>query len=318
MQHGLIAGDQLASMGYSEKAVRHLVGRGDLQRLSCGVYRVAGSPDTVQQRRLAAVLDAGDGAALSHQSSSASWGIGSRTAVMHVIRHRRGAAPPVSLGIVHEARELLDHHVFVRDGVPTTTPARTIVDLAARGHPLAMARMLDIAWSRRLVNIGELANVVTEVRGRGRRGVRLLDELIEERKFLPRPGSALEVRFEEILRRAGLPRLRRQVHLSDEEGWIGCVDFVVADLPVVFFVDSATYHSSLTDGRHDDRQTGRLRAAGYQVERFPDTEILFDAAAVVRRARSTLVPAGVSAPTGAENPARTGWGPGPGWGTTAA
>jgi very-short-patch-repair endonuclease len=304
-QHGLIAGAQLASMGCSEKAIRHLRERGRLERLSARVYRIAGSAETLQQRRLAAVLDAGEGAALSHTAANAAWGVGRRASVMDVIRPRRGNAPRTSLGRVHEARELFDHHVVVRHGVPITTPARTIVDLAATGHPAAIARLLDTAWSRRLLNIGGVANVVAEVRDRGRSGVRLLDELIEERKLLPRPGSALEIRFESIVHRRGLPTLRRQVHISDDEGWIGCVDFVAGDLPLVFFVDGDAFHSSLTDRRHDDRQTRRLNAAGYLVERFSDAHVLFDEPRVARLAHHAFVLARESAPGGAESRART-------------
>jgi very-short-patch-repair endonuclease len=209
------------------------------------------------------------------------------------------------LAQVHESRDLYQHHLALRERIPITSPARTVVDLAATAHPKRVERILDAAWSRRLLNIGELADIVFEVRGRGRSGVRLLDELIEARKKMPRPGSALEMRYVDVLQRHGLPTMRRQVHLSDEEGWIGCVDFVANDNPLVVFIDGAAWHTSLTDRRHDDRQTTRIRALGYEVARFSDAQVLFEEDAIVTTLRPLLVPARFSAPMGAEKRART-------------
>jgi very-short-patch-repair endonuclease len=172
--------------------------------------------------------------------------------------------------------------------VPTTIPARTVIDLAATSHPERVERILDAAWSRRLLGIGEVANILDEVRGKGRSGSRLIAELVEARKFKPRPGSALEMHFVRGLERFGLPALRRQVHLSDEEGWIGCVDFVAETASVVLFIDGAAWHTSVTDRRHDDRQTTRIRALGYHVERITDLEVLYEEPQLMDRLRPLL------------------------------
>lgn len=208
-QHGVIAGYQLASIGLSEKARRHLLRRGALERVSRAVFRVAGSPDTLQQRRMAAVLDAGPGAALSHDAAAAAWGMGHDAHPrLQVVRARRGTAPRVSLARVHEVRDLRTHHVIAMDGVPTTTPARTVVDLAATTYPDRVARILDAAWASRLLGIGEVANIVAEVRGRGRAGVVLLDDLQDRRLraagYLVERFSDAEILYDEpaVLRRA--------------------------------------------------------------------------------------------------------------------
>jgi hypothetical protein len=289
-QHGLVRLDQLREIGASSAARRHLVESGALEQLSVSVFRVAGSPDTLLQQRMAAVLDAGPGASLSHGSATESWGLGRRRHVHHEVARMRRITPREShLGMVHVVRDLLPHHVVLRHGVPTTTPARTVVDLAATSAPTFVERVLDIAWARRLLNIGEVDNIVREVRKKGRAGVRLMDGLLEPRRFRPRPGSALELRFEEILAQNRLPAMRPQVHLYDDEGWIGCVDYVAVAVPLVVFVDGAAWHTSLTDQRHDDMQTRRIRAIGYDVERVSDAEILFDGRALARRLRPLLL-----------------------------
>jgi very-short-patch-repair endonuclease len=289
-QHGLVRLDQLTGLGYSSSARRHLACAGVLEQLSVCVFRIAGSADTPAQRRMAAVLDAGRDAVLSHDAAVESWGLGRRPRGRYDVARPRRVTPRSShLGTVHVVRDLVPHHVVGRDGIPTTTPARTILDLAATTFPDRVERLLDAAWSRRLLNIGELANIVWEVRKKGRAGVVLLDALIEARKNRPRPGSVLELKYEDILRRHGLPKMRPQVHLHDEQGWIGCVDYVGDDIPVVVFVDGAVFHSSLTDQRHDDLQTRRIEALGYHVERISDGQILFEEYEVVRRLRPLLL-----------------------------
>jgi very-short-patch-repair endonuclease len=289
-QHGLVSLQQLRDAGASAGARRHLVDTGTLQQLSVSVFRVAGSPDTLTQRRLAAVLDGGVDAVLSHGAAAESWGLGRRFFDPYeVARHRRVTPRETHLGMVHVMRDLQPHHIVRRHGVPTTTPARTIVDLAAVAPPPVVASKLDIAWSRRLLNIGEVDNIVREVRKKGRAGVVLMDELLGVRRYRPRPGSALELRFEQILADRGLPAMRPQVHLYDDQGWIGCVDYVGADVPLVVFVDGATWHTSLTDCRHDDLQTSRIKAIGLEVVRISDAEILFDPRAVARRLRPLLL-----------------------------
>jgi hypothetical protein len=269
-QHGLITAAQLARLGWSKGARRHLVDAGALVPLSGSVLKVAGSPSTLAQRRMAVVLDAGPDAALSHESAADAWGIGrARGHELHVVRSRRVTPRETHLAAVHVVRDLRPGHVVRLRGVPIATPARVVLDEAGRvgqWAPNYVERLLDRAWSKRLLNIGELSNLVTEVRRRGRSGVRLLDALVEARWQRP-------------------PAMRSQVNLSDEEGWIGCVDYLAEWAPLVVFIDGAAFHTSLTDCRHDDRQTRRLEAAGYRVERISDAEVLFDEPAVVRRLR---------------------------------
>jgi putative AbiEi antitoxin of type IV toxin-antitoxin system len=289
-QHGLVRLDQLVQLGASPGARRHLVDSGVLDQLSVSVFRVAGAPQSLAQRRMAAVLDAGVDAVLSHDAAAEAWGLTRRPRASFDVARRRRVTPRSShLGSVHVVRDLQAHHVVRRNGIPTTTPARSVVDLAATTYPDRVERLLDAAWSRRLLNIGELASIVWEVRKKGRAGVVLLDQLVAQRWNRPRPGSALELRYEDILRRHGLPPMRPQVHLHDDEGWIGCVDYVGVDVPLVVFVDGAAFHTSLTDQRHDDLQTRRIQALGYHVERISDAQILFTELEIVRRLRPLLL-----------------------------
>ena len=286
-QHGLVHRSQLTAAGYSRDTVALLVRNGVLERLSSQVLRLRGAPATSGQRRLAAVLDAGGGAALAHLSAAHVWGMARRSPRRdHVVkprdeRHRRTP----HIGLVHTARRLLPSHVVHVDGLPVTTPARTIVDLALTEPFGRVARLLDNAWGRRLLSIGELTGVLDEVRCRGRRGVLLLDHLLAERIGHRAPESGLEVRFEQILRRHRLPAMDRQVDIGDGAGWFCRADFARLVDGVAGFVDGATFHRALLDRRHDDAQTARLRAMGLRVFRVSDAQILYDAPSVARAVR---------------------------------
>ena len=237
---------------------------------------------------MAAVLDGGPGAALGFRSAAAVWGMYRRSEGRpHIIRPRRDQhrrTPP--LGIVHTSRRLPRDHVVTIGGIPVTTPARTVVDLALVDPLGRVARMLDTAWGHRLLTIGELAGVLADVRSRGRRGVRVLDHLIAERLGHRAPESGLEVRFEQILRRGGLPSMSRQVDIGDDDGWICRADFARLDDGLVGFIDSDTYHRALLDRQHDDSHTRRLRAAGLRVFRVSDAAILYDARGVTNAVRT--------------------------------
>src|SRR6201999_1988643 len=74
-QHGVVTARQLLALGLDDAAVWRDVEAGRLHRVHRGVYAVGHSRLTREGRWLAAVLRCGEGAALSHRSAAALWGI---------------------------------------------------------------------------------------------------------------------------------------------------------------------------------------------------------------------------------------------------
>src|SRR5690242_16501161 len=72
-QFGLVTRDQALAAGLSEDAIGRRVRSGRWVRLHPNVYRLAGAPDTWEQRILAAVLAAGPTAIASHLSAAVLW-----------------------------------------------------------------------------------------------------------------------------------------------------------------------------------------------------------------------------------------------------
>ena len=77
------------------------------------------------------MLAAGPGAVLSHRSAAALWGLRKGSAI-EVTSERHCRRP----GITAYRNAFRSDEVTVRDGIPTTTVARTLLDLAAVLPPI--------------------------------------------------------------------------------------------------------------------------------------------------------------------------------------
>ena len=289
-QHGLISRSQLRSTGAARTDLHHRLRIGMLQRLSPRVLKIGGSPDTPAQHALAAVLDVGEKAALSHASAAAWWQVpGYRLDPRHTTSLRQGRVRASHISTVHQPLLLTSTQVTTLHAVPVTTPARTIFDLAAREHPMRVERALDFALSHRLTNNAELHHMLRVLARRGRSGIVTMRELLAQRPLDERqPDSNLERRFRKIAREAGFTALQAQFDIADEAGWIARVDFVDSTLRIAIEIDSVIHHSALTDRRHDAATTARLIAAGYTVLRFTEVEIFFDPDRVIAALRAAF------------------------------
>src|SRR4051794_23160785 len=122
-QHGVVTRRQASALGTLLTPPRW-------EACSSRVMRAAGSPRTDRQRLMAAVLDGGAGAVASHSAAAWLWrvpGFGLRT--IDVTRPRRRSRRPSTLAVLHEPRLLPEHHCTVVDGIPVTTPERTLCDI---------------------------------------------------------------------------------------------------------------------------------------------------------------------------------------------
>jgi very-short-patch-repair endonuclease len=289
-QHGTVSWEQARGLGFSRAGLHRRRNRGEWVDATPRVLLLHGAPASAQQDAMIAVLDAGPGAFLSHHSAAGLWSLpGFRLSDLHVTRPRDGARRVSRRAALHSCRVVHGSHVTVQDGIPVTTPARTIFDLAALVHPLRVKRALETAWSKRLLDGVRMAGVLDDLGKRGRAGTTIMRELLADRgpDYIP-PDSGLESRFNDILVRDGQRPMERQVHVGGET-WLGRVDFYDREARLIVQIDSARYHSALVDKQADDAQTAALKNAGFRVLRFSDFEVWYCAAEVaakVRRARS--------------------------------
>jgi very-short-patch-repair endonuclease len=286
-QHGLATTDQLHRLGFERSQIDHLVARGLVDRVGPRLVRLRGAPETPLQALMARVLDAGPRAALSHTTALAHWGVrGFVTSPVHVVRHRDEGDRPARGTIVHEVRSLPVEEVRQLDGIPVVSPALGLLQLAGmrNAHPARVGRAIDAAWADRMVSYRSLDALIARMSQRGRPGLGLLRELVQERgpAYVP-PASNLEARVAQLLVDVGLPQMRRQVDSGDGEGWIGRVDFRATDLPVILEVQSERFHVGLTSEDDDRRRRQRLGAAGFEIVEVTDVEIFHRPEVLVER-----------------------------------
>src|SRR3954454_19480395 len=203
-QHGVVSRAQLLDLRLGADAIKHRVALGRLHPLYRGVYAVGHTALRSEAWWMAAVLAVGPGAALSYRSAAELWGIrnGSRARIdVSVPRHRRSTAR-LEVHVV----EMQPDEVTVEDGIRLTTPARTLLDLAAVVSPEHVKAAFDEAEVRRLTSPTSLHALVA--RYPGRRGTRAVRRIVDDhrRNGAPIPTSILERRLLTLLDANGLPK----------------------------------------------------------------------------------------------------------------
>ena len=236
---------------------------------------------------MAAVLDAGPDAWLSHMSAGGWWDLpGVRVEPFHVTRRKGVGRRRSDLAVVHEMTDIDRRHVTVLNGVPVVRPELMAYQLFASLHTLRAERLVESAWRERLLSGRSLRRVLAELAEQGRNGTIALRDYVERRgdDYLP-PASNLEARFGQVLAEAGEPKMRRQVD-SGGDHWIGRVDFADEELPLRVEIQSEKYHSALCDKEDDAARLAALRAAGFTVLEFTDIDVWHRPRAVVAGVRA--------------------------------
>lgn len=288
-QHSVVSRCQARNLGADRWALRRRVASGRWQLATPEVLRLAGVAGSFTQGCMVAVLHAGEGAAVSHLAAAALWGVPGFSEERVEVSRQRGAARHRSLPArLHEPRYLPEHHCTVRYGVPVTSVARTMFDLSARLHPQRTERALENALTRKLVTLKALHAVTIELVEHGRTGSALMRQLLADRGvgYIP-PASGLEARFLALLAAAGLDLPACQVDLGGES-WIGRVDFYYCHVRLIIEIDSDIHHTAKLDIESDERRDAALRAAGFEVLRIKENELLNQPRLVVAKVRAAL------------------------------
>ena len=224
-QHGVLADHQLVDR-LDPPDRRRVFQHPELERLTARVRRHRVTPVTAVQAAMAAVLDHGRHAMLWGKSAAAHWGFGPfRITPVHVAVPRPHRSRPAGLGQRHVLGSIGEADRTTFDGIPISRPELTLLWIAGAlthrfGHERAAAKfepILDDAWRRRLVDGCWLHALAERAGGRGRSGIVVLRQALEQRPPSYRPaGSRLEERFESILPERVRVDLARQVTVGVE------------------------------------------------------------------------------------------------------
>lgn len=181
-QHGAISREQLRAAGMGDGAIDYAVNLGRLHRVFRGVYAL-GSPLRDQRGHLrAATLACGLGTVVSHRSAAALLGLIDKEPVVIDVIAPGSRGRGIDGVRFHRVRAPRPEEVGTVDGIPCTSPARTLVDLAGTVGDWTLRSAFERAAQRRMLDIPMIEASIDP----GRRGIRSLMALVEHwRKAAP-------------------------------------------------------------------------------------------------------------------------------------
>ena len=168
------------------------------------------------------------------------------------------------------------------DGVPVTSPTRTIVDLAVTESPVRLTAALDGALRDRQTTETFLLERIASLRGKGRYGIPKLLSVIEGAEPSRGGHSWPERRFLELVAAAGLPTPLAQTVLSHVGKRQIRVDMYFPGSPIVVEVMGFRYHRTPMQLQQDAVRLNRLQMDGYVVLQFTYSDIVERPTEVVR------------------------------------
>jgi len=244
------------------------VAEGQLHVLYRGVYAVGHRALGVTGRRWAAVLACGDGAVLSHASAAAAWEIRpSASGLIDVSVNRGGRTRRPGIRL-HCRRFLPATDITQIDGLPITTPARTVLDLAADGlRGRKLEAVLDQA-ERKLLDFSDIEGVLR--RCHRQPGTAALRTVLERYA----PGSVdtrsrLEEMCIELCDGHGIPRPSTNVVVAGRTR-----DLFWPHAPLVVEADSYKWHRSPSRLSDDRQRDVELTLAGIPYVRFTYEQVV--------------------------------------------
>lgn len=246
-----------------KKAIDGRLRRGRLHEYFRGVYVVGARRIGRRGRWMAAVLAAGEGALLSHRSAARLWRLlppaGERVDVTcppgRVVRRK---------GIASHESAVADDEWEVVDGIPVTSPFRTIFDLSAE----PAMRELERAWHEALVRglTAEVSLPMLLERYPRHRGNRNLRALLDSTRPVGVTRNEFEEAFLALIDAYGLPRPRMNADLA-LRGRFFEIDALWGRERVAVELDSRSVHATPRNFESDRRRDRILIAEGWRTMR---------------------------------------------------
>lgn len=277
-QHGVVARRQLLASGVDRGRILRWVRDGRLVPQGRGVYTLGHALLSMEGRWIAAVLVCGEGAVLSHRSAAALWGLrepGGTTIDVTV----RVDGPRRRADGIQVHRSSIAGRSFATEvrGIPVTTVAWTLLDLAAVGPRYRVRRALEQAERLELLDM-QAIRAAMDASPR-RQGSPLLRALLADMAAhgVTRTRSDVEAAFLELCLGHRLPRPQVNHYDNGVE-----VDFRWPEHRLIAEVDGWAYHRGRAAFQADRARDRRALADGWRVARFTAAEVQREPEAVAR------------------------------------
>ncbi|MGO9560997.1 MAG: DUF559 domain-containing protein [Acidimicrobiales bacterium] len=198
--------------------------------------------------------------------------------VPHGARPRDLSAAGIEL-VVHRTRTLTSSDGCTVAGIPTTTPARTLLDLAALPRTTpgpALDQVLAELLATKRVRAASVTTALKRAQASRHAGRARLEVALERALELDvgRTESPAERRFLLMLAANDVPLPAVQYEIRGPRGGLICrADFAWPAMSAVVEIDGARWHSSPEAQARDRARDARLQRAGWTVRRLSPADV---------------------------------------------
>ena len=278
-QHGNVARRQLLAAGFSEEWIERRLDKGALIRAFPGIYRVGHAAPSLEADCMAAVLACGDQALLRGRSTAHLLGlIRARPTEPEVLTRTERRIPGIK---TRRTRNLDPLDRMTWKGIPVTTPARTLVDLAEVVSDDELARAVHQAD---VLHRTAPDDVEAAIRRSPRsKGVGDLREVLwgDQGRIL----SKLERAFIRLLKAHNLP-----LPQTNRPAGGHFVDCRWPEHRLTVELDGYRYHRSRHAWQQDRKRERDAYARGDQFRRYTWADVVEHPPATLKELRAVLSP----------------------------
>jgi hypothetical protein len=283
-QGGVVTRSQALAAGMTDRQISSRIETVRWSRIAAGGYRSLDMPGRRNLVRAATTVLPNSVA--SHFSASALQGLRHvDTQVVSVLVHSRTTHtfPGVR---VFRAHDLASAHTLLLDGIPVTSVARTIVDLAAVVRRRRLRAMIDDAVASKMTTTPDIRQVLEQVARRGKPGVSNLRAVLEDWVGTPRVESVLERAGNRLLKDVGIEAWKPEYAIP----WSQTKRFDVGfpDHRIAIEWDSRRWHEMGEAFERDRARDVKALANGWRILRFTWSDVHDRPGHVVDTVRAVL------------------------------
>ena len=189
--------------------------------------------------------------------------------------------------LVHRSHDLHTSHIMQIKGLPVTTPARTVIDLAALLRPRHVASIVDNLVAARKLAIADVRTIAEQVLRRGKPGSTALRQLLEDRGEGPdADASRLERAGFRLLIGAGLPEPRLEYPIPWDPR--RRFDAAYPDSKLALEWDSRRWHTQVEAFERDRERDRQAVRNGWRILRYTWHDLTTRPSTVTDTVRSVL------------------------------
>lgn len=281
---GVVTRHFLEQLNLSRGQIEMRVRRHGWKSIGRGAYRVLEARDV--RDRLSGAIAAINASAVSHESAAELHGFRLLPTGVAVVSAHSRTTHQFDGVLVHRTHDLDPSHLTRVDGLPCTTVARTIVDLAPGVSDRRLGAIVDDLVVRRRVELSEVDVVLASIARQGKPGVTRMRRVLTSRWGEDHNASILERRARSLLARSGLPRPVSEFPSPWSDG--RRFDDAYPDHRLALEWDGRKYHGQFSAFEADRRRDREALENGWRVLRFTWNDVNNRPQMVIDSVRSLL------------------------------